>query len=141
MTSLQIGKWQPVKTTSEFRGFVGRALQSASSQLYVFNQGAWEMEGDMLKGKFSRKDNSKVLTTTRTLVGGELVQVSVRRCVSSISAQRDMLLLQFCPNKCVYNPSTTLSFSCRLTTMKGWMQRGSSRSSNLNSRVYIFIFI
>lgn len=30
----------------------------------------------MLKGKFTRKDNNKVLTTTRTLVGGELVQVS-----------------------------------------------------------------
>ncbi|XP_039868267.1 fatty acid-binding protein, intestinal-like [Simochromis diagramma] len=36
--------------------------------------GAWEMEGDMMKGKFTRKDNNKVLTTTRTLVGGELVQ-------------------------------------------------------------------
>ncbi|XP_031154211.1 fatty acid-binding protein, intestinal-like [Sander lucioperca] len=36
--------------------------------------GTWEMEGDMLKGKFTRKDNSKVLTTTRALVGGELVQ-------------------------------------------------------------------
>ncbi|XP_068444251.1 fatty acid-binding protein, intestinal-like [Clinocottus analis] len=36
--------------------------------------GTWEMEGDVLKGKFTRKDNSKVLTTTRALVGGELVQ-------------------------------------------------------------------
>ncbi|XP_071391889.1 fatty acid-binding protein, intestinal-like [Centroberyx affinis] len=36
--------------------------------------GAWELEGEMLKGKFTRKDNSKVLTTTRALVGGELVQ-------------------------------------------------------------------
>lgn len=36
--------------------------------------GAWEMEGDMMKGKFTRKDNNKLLTTTRTLVGGELVQ-------------------------------------------------------------------
>ncbi|XP_023287014.1 fatty acid-binding protein, intestinal-like [Seriola lalandi dorsalis] len=36
--------------------------------------GTWEMEGDMLKGKFTRKDNNKVLTTTRALVGGELVQ-------------------------------------------------------------------
>lgn len=34
------------------------------------------MEGDMMKGKFTRKDNNKLLTTTRTLVGGELVQVS-----------------------------------------------------------------
>lgn len=29
----------------------------------------------MLKGKFTRKDNNKPLTTTRVLVGGELVQV------------------------------------------------------------------
>ncbi|XP_053272066.1 fatty acid-binding protein, intestinal [Pleuronectes platessa] len=36
--------------------------------------GMWEMEGDVLKGKFTRKDNSKVLTTTRAVVGGELVQ-------------------------------------------------------------------
>lgn len=39
------------------------------------SQGTWEMEGDTLKGKFTRKDNDKVLTTTRSLVGGELVQV------------------------------------------------------------------
>ncbi|XP_041821637.1 fatty acid-binding protein, intestinal-like [Chelmon rostratus] len=36
--------------------------------------GAWEMEDEMLKGKFTRKDNQKVLTTTRALVDGELVQ-------------------------------------------------------------------
>ncbi|KAM4611718.1 fatty acid-binding protein, intestinal-like isoform 1-T1 [Polymixia lowei] len=36
--------------------------------------GMWEMEGEMLKGNFTRKDNKKVLTTTRCLVGGELVQ-------------------------------------------------------------------
>ncbi|XP_069579893.1 fatty acid-binding protein, intestinal-like [Brachyistius frenatus] len=36
--------------------------------------GSWEMEGDVLKGKFNRKDNGKVLTATRAVVGGELVQ-------------------------------------------------------------------
>merc|ERR1712212_425706 len=36
--------------------------------------GVWELDGDTLNGKFTRKDNSKVLTTTRSLVGGELVQ-------------------------------------------------------------------
>uniref|UniRef100_A0AAZ3NQ78 Cytosolic fatty-acid binding proteins domain-containing protein n=1 Tax=Oncorhynchus tshawytscha TaxID=74940 RepID=A0AAZ3NQ78_ONCTS len=41
--------------------------------------GTWEMDGDVLKGKFTRKDNSKVLTTTRAVVGGELVQVSLRK--------------------------------------------------------------
>ncbi|XP_047450109.1 fatty acid-binding protein, intestinal-like [Mugil cephalus] len=37
-------------------------------------KGTWVMEGDALKGKFTRKDNGKILTTTRALVGGELVQ-------------------------------------------------------------------
>ncbi|CAL1591280.1 unnamed protein product [Knipowitschia caucasica] len=36
--------------------------------------GTWEMEGEKLNGKFSRKDNGKVLTTTRMIVGGDLVQ-------------------------------------------------------------------
>lgn len=36
--------------------------------------GTWELEGEMLNGKFTRKDNNKVLTTTRSIVGGELVQ-------------------------------------------------------------------
>uniref|UniRef100_A0A3B3WZ12 Cytosolic fatty-acid binding proteins domain-containing protein n=1 Tax=Poecilia mexicana TaxID=48701 RepID=A0A3B3WZ12_9TELE len=38
--------------------------------------GTWVLEGDTLKGTFTRKDNNKVLTTTRSLVGGELVQVA-----------------------------------------------------------------
>lgn len=45
------------------------------------------MVDDMLKGKFTRKDNNKVLTTTRTLVGGELVQVSRSTCISPINMQ------------------------------------------------------
>ncbi|XP_051561060.1 fatty acid-binding protein, intestinal [Myxocyprinus asiaticus] len=36
--------------------------------------GTWVMEGDMLKGTFNRKDNGKVLTTTRKIIGDELVQ-------------------------------------------------------------------
>ncbi|XP_050966204.1 fatty acid-binding protein, intestinal [Labeo rohita] len=36
--------------------------------------GSWLMEGDMLKGTFTRKDNGKVLTTTRKIIGDELVQ-------------------------------------------------------------------
>lgn len=60
---------------------LGTNLAYYSSLIYtnvtcILTQGTWEMEGDMLKGKFTRKDNSKVLTTTRSLVGGELVQVS-----------------------------------------------------------------
>ncbi|KAK5616012.1 Fatty acid-binding protein, intestinal [Crenichthys baileyi] len=36
--------------------------------------GTWVLEGDILKGTFNRKDNKKLLTTTRAVVGGELVQ-------------------------------------------------------------------
>ncbi|KAL1023472.1 hypothetical protein UPYG_G00041240 [Umbra pygmaea] len=36
--------------------------------------GSWVIEGDTLKGIFTRKDNGNVLTTTRTIVGDELVQ-------------------------------------------------------------------
>ncbi|KAK2908832.1 hypothetical protein QQF64_001213 [Cirrhinus molitorella] len=36
--------------------------------------GSWVMEGDMLKGTFTRKDNGKVLTTTRKIISDELVQ-------------------------------------------------------------------
>ncbi|XP_036407489.1 fatty acid-binding protein, intestinal-like [Megalops cyprinoides] len=36
--------------------------------------GTWVLEGDVLKGKFTRKDNGKELITTRTIAGDELVQ-------------------------------------------------------------------
>ncbi|XP_070849092.1 fatty acid-binding protein, intestinal-like [Chaetodon trifascialis] len=36
--------------------------------------GSWEADGEMLKGKFTRKDNNKNLAVTKGLVGGELVQ-------------------------------------------------------------------
>ncbi|XP_060771936.1 fatty acid-binding protein, intestinal-like [Neoarius graeffei] len=36
--------------------------------------GTWVMEGETLKGTFTRKDNGKILITTRSLVGDELVQ-------------------------------------------------------------------
>ncbi|KAM6940677.1 fatty acid-binding protein, intestinal [Xenentodon cancila] len=39
--------------------------------------GSWAMEGDMLKGIFNRKDNGKVLTTTRIVQGDELIQVEL----------------------------------------------------------------
>lgn len=40
-------------------------------------QGSWNMEGDVLKGTFTRKDNGKQLTTTRIVQGDELIQVCV----------------------------------------------------------------
>ncbi|XP_029292340.1 fatty acid-binding protein, intestinal [Cottoperca gobio] len=36
--------------------------------------GSWNMEGDMLKGLFTRKDNGKLLTATRIVQGDELIQ-------------------------------------------------------------------
>ncbi|XP_065110871.1 fatty acid-binding protein, intestinal [Paramisgurnus dabryanus] len=36
--------------------------------------GSWVIDGDMLKGTFTRKDNGNVLTTTRKIIGDELVQ-------------------------------------------------------------------
>ncbi|XP_010199351.1 fatty acid-binding protein, intestinal [Colius striatus] len=36
--------------------------------------GSWNMEGNKLVGKFNRKDNGKLLTAYREIVGDELVQ-------------------------------------------------------------------
>ncbi|XP_054460566.1 fatty acid-binding protein, intestinal [Anoplopoma fimbria] len=36
--------------------------------------GSWTIEGDMMKGLFTRKDNGKILTTTRIVQGDELIQ-------------------------------------------------------------------
>ncbi|XP_048851507.1 fatty acid-binding protein, intestinal [Brienomyrus brachyistius] len=36
--------------------------------------GSWILEGETLKGKFTRKDNGKELLTTRVICGDELVQ-------------------------------------------------------------------
>ncbi|KAM9315282.1 fatty acid-binding protein, intestinal [Pholidichthys leucotaenia] len=36
--------------------------------------GSWNLEGEMLKGLFNRKDNGKPLTTTRIVQGDELIQ-------------------------------------------------------------------
>uniref|UniRef100_A0A3B3HYW9 Lipocalin/cytosolic fatty-acid binding domain-containing protein n=2 Tax=Oryzias latipes TaxID=8090 RepID=A0A3B3HYW9_ORYLA len=55
--------------------------------------GTWEMEGDMLKGLFNRKDNNKLLTTTRSIVNGELVQVSASLRVSNQSLNINGLLV------------------------------------------------
>lgn len=82
------------------------------------------MEGDMMKGKFTRKDNNKALTTTRVLEGGELVQVS--RSTSVFIDKMQMMLT------CRLSLPTH-----RVTAMREWMPRGSSRSSNLESEVQI----
>lgn len=40
------------------------------------SQGSWNLEGNKLVGTFTRKDNGKVLTAYREIVGSELIQVS-----------------------------------------------------------------
>nr|XP_033794009.1 fatty acid-binding protein, intestinal-like isoform X2 [Geotrypetes seraphini] len=37
-------------------------------------EGTWNLEKDKMVGVFTRKDNGKVLNTTREIVGGELIQ-------------------------------------------------------------------
>lgn len=86
------------------------------------------MEGDMMKGNFTRKDNNKALTTTRVLVGGELVQVSRSTCVF-VDKMQDVNLSGI--NKSLSLPTH------RVTATREWMPRGSSRSSNLESEVQI----
>ncbi|NWX17837.1 FABPI protein, partial [Aegotheles bennettii] len=39
--------------------------------------GSWNMEGNKLVGKFTRKDNGKALTASREIVADELVQIYV----------------------------------------------------------------
>ncbi|XP_051472461.1 fatty acid-binding protein, intestinal isoform X1 [Apus apus] len=39
--------------------------------------GSWNMEGNKIVGKFTRKDNGKVLTASREVIGDELVQIYV----------------------------------------------------------------
>ncbi|KAK0138881.1 Fatty acid-binding protein, intestinal [Merluccius polli] len=36
--------------------------------------GTWTIDGETLKGSFTRKDNGKLLTTTRVVQGDELIQ-------------------------------------------------------------------
>ncbi|XP_078399403.1 fatty acid-binding protein, intestinal [Cetorhinus maximus] len=78
LTILQDGNKFTVKESSAFRtkdieftlGVVFDYTMADGTEL----NGSWTCEGDKLVGKFTRKDNSKELLTTREIVGGELVQ-------------------------------------------------------------------
>lgn len=103
------------------------------------HQGTWEMEGEMLKGKFTRKDNNKVLTTTRILLGGELVQVSgahahcgKRKVTRTHSA---LLHLMF-----FFSRYLNISFFCTSAELQ---LRGRGRQENLQEAVVfplLFLF-
>lgn len=80
-------KMQPVSSRSSLQNMTFTKLPTLAllqSFRYLFIswlplvpllQGAWNLEGDMLKGTFTRKDNGKQLTTTRIVQGDELIQV------------------------------------------------------------------
>ncbi|XP_010900268.1 fatty acid-binding protein, intestinal [Esox lucius] len=74
----QTGNKFVVKETSAFRTLdieftLGVTFEYALADGTMLS-GTWTMESDILKGTFTRKDNGKVLNTTRTIVGDELIQ-------------------------------------------------------------------
>uniref|UniRef100_A0A3Q3WJB0 Cytosolic fatty-acid binding proteins domain-containing protein n=1 Tax=Mola mola TaxID=94237 RepID=A0A3Q3WJB0_MOLML len=76
ITIAQDGNTFHVKESSSFRNL---EIDFTLGVTFEYNsccplQGSWTLEGDMLKGVFTRKDNGKQLTTTRIIEGNELVQ-------------------------------------------------------------------
>ncbi|KAJ8001244.1 hypothetical protein DPEC_G00192320 [Dallia pectoralis] len=74
----QTGDKFVVKETSAFRTLdieftLGVTFEYALADGTILS-GTWTMEGDGMKGTFNRKDNGKLLTTTRIIVGDELIQ-------------------------------------------------------------------
>lgn len=72
LPQLQMQISPPVKELS-------RLIFTSCITFMFHSQGSWNMEGDMLKGIFNRKDNGKQLTTTRIVQGDELIQVGKTR--------------------------------------------------------------
>ncbi|XP_036372710.1 fatty acid-binding protein, intestinal-like [Megalops cyprinoides] len=78
ITIEQTGDKFHVKETSTFRTL---EINFTLGEVFEYSladgtelSGTWVLEGDMLKGKFTRKDNGKELLTTRIISGDELVQ-------------------------------------------------------------------
>ncbi|CAL8288472.1 unnamed protein product [Arctogadus glacialis] len=78
ITVQQTGDSFHVKETSAFRTL---EIDFTSGVTFEYSladgtevKGSWTLEGETLKGSFTRKDNGKVLTTTRTVQGDELTQ-------------------------------------------------------------------
>ncbi|XP_078741624.1 fatty acid-binding protein, intestinal [Lampetra fluviatilis] len=59
--------------TTEFTFTLGAAFDASLADGSEVN-GSWTLEGSKLVGKFARKDNGKIITTTREVVDGKLVQ-------------------------------------------------------------------
>ncbi|KAG7267538.1 hypothetical protein CRUP_005922 [Coryphaenoides rupestris] len=78
MTLLQTGDSFHVTETSNFRTLEVDFTSGVSFEYSLADGtelvGSWTIEGETLKGSFTRKDNGKVLTTTRVVQENELVQ-------------------------------------------------------------------
>ncbi|NWS59797.1 FABPI protein, partial [Chunga burmeisteri] len=89
ITIQQDGNKFTIKESSNFRTIDIEFTLGSLNQLSVIHsakylcgffspsQGSWNMEGNKLVGKFTRKDNGKLLTAYREIVGDELVQTYV----------------------------------------------------------------
>ncbi|XP_005243188.1 fatty acid-binding protein, intestinal [Falco biarmicus] len=78
ITIQQDGNKFSVKESSNFRTIVIEFTLGVNFDYSLADgtelNGAWNMEGNKLVGKFTRKDNGKILTAHREVVGDELVQ-------------------------------------------------------------------
>ncbi|XP_030047645.1 fatty acid-binding protein, intestinal-like isoform X4 [Microcaecilia unicolor] len=68
----QNGKQISVYESSD-HGFVDMKFRI----LQVLVEGDWKLDGDIIEGNFTRKDNKKVLKTKLEIVGGELMQTNL----------------------------------------------------------------
>ncbi|OXB84805.1 UNVERIFIED_CONTAM: hypothetical protein H355_015927 [Colinus virginianus] len=81
LTIQQDGNKFFVKESSNFRNIDIEFTLGVSFEYSLADgtelSGSWNLEGNKLVGTFTRKDNGKVLTAYREIVGSELVQTYV----------------------------------------------------------------
>ncbi|POI29029.1 hypothetical protein CIB84_007221 [Bambusicola thoracicus] len=81
LTIQQDGNKFLVKESSNFRNIDIEFTLGVSFEYSLADgtelSGSWNLEGNKLVGTFTRKDNGKVLTAYREIVGSELVQTYV----------------------------------------------------------------
>ncbi|KFO90500.1 Fatty acid-binding protein, intestinal [Buceros rhinoceros silvestris] len=81
ITIHQDGNKFSIKESSNFRTIELEFILGVSFEYSLADgtelTGSWNMEGNKLVGKFTRKDNGKVLTACREIIGDEIVQTYV----------------------------------------------------------------
>ncbi|XP_065592925.1 fatty acid-binding protein, intestinal [Cyrtonyx montezumae] len=81
LTIQQDGNKFSVKESSNFRNIDIEFTLGVSFEYSLADgtelSGSWNLEGNKLVGTFTRKDNGKVLTAYREIVGSELIQTYV----------------------------------------------------------------